>query len=40
MHFLPNQSFMEPVLPQAVQQGIHFFFHNTQLEMLHLEGPD
>ena len=32
---------IEPVLPQAAQLGIHFFyfFHNTLLEMPLLEGP-
>ena len=32
---------IELVLPQAAQLGIHFnCFHNTQLEMHLLEGPD
>ena len=31
---------IERISPQAAHLGIHFFFHNTQLEMQLLEGPD
>ena len=38
---LTQSELIEPVLPQAAQLGIHFYyFHNTQLEMHLLEGPD
>ena len=44
---VPNLSFTQSelighILPQAAQLGIHFFnfFHNTQLEMHLLVGPD
>ena len=39
--FFTQSELIEPVLPQAAQLGIHFYcFHNTQLEMHLLEGPD
>ena len=40
--FFTQSELIEPVTPQAAQLGIHFFnfFHNTQLEMYLLEGPD
>ena len=39
--FLTQFDLIKHVLPQAVQPGIHFYcFHNTQLQMLRLEGPD
>ena len=39
--FFPQSELIEPVSPQAAQPGIHFYcFHNTQLEMHLLEGPD
>ena len=39
--FFTQFDLIEHVLPQAAQPGIHFYcFHNTQLQMLHLEGPD
>ena len=32
---------IEPVSPQSAQLGIHFYcFHNKQIEMHLLEGPD
>ena len=38
---LTRSQLIEPVLPRAAQLGIHFYcFHDTQLEMLLLEGPD
>ena len=39
-HFFTQTELIEPALSQAAQLGIHFFFHNTQLEMHLLEGPD
>ena len=38
--FFTQSELIEPILPLAAQLGIHFFFHNTQLEMHLLEGPD
>ena len=40
--FLPNlRALIEPVSPQAAHLGFHFYcFHDIQLEMDLLEGPD
>ena len=40
--FLTQSELIEPVLPHAAQLGnpFFYFFHNAQLEMHLLEGPD
>ena len=41
LFFLTQSEVIEPVSPQPAQLGIHFYcYHNTQLEMHLLEGPD
>ena len=38
--FFTQSELIEPDSPQAAQLGIYFFFHNKQVEMHLLEGPD